>query len=243
MITVAGTVIDAKVVDCDLNIRTTDVVITRSHVNGHVQGPEGDDTSFRIEDSFVDGSPAEPREDRAVGSDHFVVLRSEVVGGNGAIYCRVDCTVQESWVHGTDLDPNSEWHASAVRVEQHSTLIHNTLACDYVGPFLNDEIGCSANMTGYPDFAPINHNTIEANLFVANPIGAGFCAYGGGTLGKPYSADPANDTYVVFRNNVFQRGDNGKCGSYGPITDFISDRPGNVWSGNRWSDGTPVPPA
>ena len=132
------------------------------------------------------------------------MLRSEIVGGNGGIYCRLDCTVQDSWIHGTDLDPNSEWHASAVRVEQHSTLIHNTMACDYLGPFTNDEIGCSADMTGYPDFVPIMHNTIGSNLFVANSVGSGFCAYGGGTLGKPYSGDPANATYIVFRDNVFR---------------------------------------
>ncbi len=98
--------------------------------------------------------------DRAIGIDNFVVLRSEIVGGNGGIYCRLDCTIQDSWIHGTDLDPDSEWHASAIRVEQHGTLIHNTLACDYAGPFNNPEIGCSADMTGYADFAPITGNTI-----------------------------------------------------------------------------------
>ncbi len=60
-------------------------------------------------------------------------------------------------------------------------VIHNTLACDYTGPFNNNEIGCSADMSGYADFAAIHNNTIDGNLFMANPIGAGFCAYGGNT--------------------------------------------------------------
>jgi hypothetical protein len=164
------------------------------------------------------------------------------VGGYGGVYCRLNCTLQDTWVHGTDLDPNSEWHASAVRVERHATLIHNTLACDWTGPFNNDEIGCSANMSGYPDFAPITQNTMDGNLYVANPVGAGFCAYGGGTANKPYSNDSLNAKYIVFRNNVFQRGSKGKCGTYGPVTDFISTRTGNVWENNRWSDGAIVPP-
>jgi hypothetical protein len=241
-ITEAGTVIDAKVVDCDLDIQTTDVVITRSEVNGHIETPERTAYAFRVEDSLVNGSPDAPRKDRAIGFDNFVVLRSEIVGGNGGIYCRLDCTIQDSWIHGTDLDPTSEWHASAIRVEQHGTLIHNTFACDYTGPFNNPEIGCSADMTGYADFAPITGNTMHANLFIANPIGLGYCAYGGGTLGKPFTGDPQNATDIVFTDNVFQRGDNGKCGTWGAITDFLPDRPGNAWSGNRWSDGAPVPP-
>jgi len=179
---------------------------------------------------------------RTLGSDEFVVVRSEIVGGYGGVYCRLNCTVQDTWVHGTDLDPNSEWHASAVRVEQHASLIHNTLACDWTGPFNNDEIGCSADMSGYPDFAPITHNTMDGNLYVANSVGAGFCAYGGGTANKPYSTDSLNAKYIVFRNNVFQRGSKGKCGTYGPVTDFISTRTGNVWDNNRWSDGAIVAP-
>ncbi len=81
-------------------------------------------------------------------------------------------TIRDSWIHGTGLDPTSEWHASAVRVEQYATLVHNTLACDYTGPFNNNEIGCSADMSGYADFAAIHNNTIDGNLFMANPIGA-----------------------------------------------------------------------
>jgi hypothetical protein len=240
-ITVANTVIDSKIINCDLEIRTTGVVIRRSTVNGHIQGLEGANTSFRVEDSFVDGSPNAPRADRAIGFGNFVVLRSEIVGGQGGVYCSLNCTVQDSWIHGTDLDPNSEWHASAVRVEQYSTLIHNTLSCDWT-LITNDEIGCSADMTGYPDFAPINHNTIDGNLFMANPVGLGFCAYGGGTASKPYSDDPANATYIVFSNNVFQKGSNGKCGTYGPITDFDTSGTGNTWFNNLWDDGTPVAP-
>ena len=127
-------------------------------------------------------------------------------------------------------------------MEQNVTLTHNTLACDYapVGAFPNSEIGCSADITGYPDFAPIKNNTIQNNLLVANNKGVGYCAYGGGTGGKPFSNDPTNATNIVFRDNVFQKGANRKCGAYGPVTDFKSGRTGNVWSGNVWDDGTPV---
>jgi hypothetical protein len=241
-ITVANTVIDSKIVNCDLDVRAAGLIVRKSELRGQIENPEGSSYSFRVEDSFIDGSPNGPRAVRTLGSDGFVVVRSEIVGGYGGVYCRLNCTLQDAWVHGTDLDPNSEWHASAVRVEQHATLIHNTLACDWTGPFNNDEIGCSADMSGYPDFAPITHNMMDGNLYVANPVGAGFCAYGGGTANKPYSNDSLNAKYIVFRNNVFQRGSKGKCGTYGPVTDFISTQTGNVWENNRWSDGASVAP-
>jgi len=142
-------------------------------------------------------------------------------------------------VHGTDLKATQ--HASAIRVEQNTTLVHNTLKCDWTD-ISDSEIGCSADMTGYPDFAPIKNNTIDGNLFVANPVGLGYCAYGGDTHGKPSSNDPTNATNIVFKNNVFQKGSNGKCGTWGAITDFNPSRTGNVWTNNKWDDGTVVNP-
>jgi hypothetical protein len=234
-ITVPNTVIDAKDVTCDLRIATTGVRITRSRIHGEINGGEGAGSSFRVEDSEVINGKRSACQ--CIGPDNFTVVRTEIRGGNRGVYCRLNCTVQDSWIHGTDLLPLQ--HASSVRVEQHSTVRHNTLACDWTA-ITDSEIGCSADMTGYPDFAPIHHNTITGNLFVANPAGLGYCAYGGATAGKPFSSDPTNATYIVFTDNVFQRGSKNRCGTYGPITSFSSGRTGNVWSGNTWDTGEPV---
>jgi hypothetical protein len=237
-ITANGTVIDAKIVNCDLSIKATDVVIKRSRINGEINGGEGTKSSFRVEDSEVI-NPAR-QACQCIGSDNFTVVRTEIRGGNRGIYCRLNCTVEDSWIHGTALLATQ--HASAVRVEQHSTIHHNTLQCDWTA-ITDSEIGCSADMTGYPDFAPITHNTITNNLFVANPAGTGFCAYGGATAGKPFSNDPTNATFIKFSDNVWQRGSNGKCGTYGPITGFDSSRTGNEWTNNRFDDGTVIQPS
>jgi hypothetical protein len=237
-ITANGTVIDAKIVNCDLSIKATDVVIKRSRINGEINGGEGTKSSFRVEDSEVI-NPAR-QACQCIGSDNFTVVRTEIRGGNRGIYCRLNCTVEDSWIHGTALLATQ--HASAVRVEQHSTIHHNTLQCDWTA-ITDSEIGCSADMTGYPDFAPITHNTITNNLFVANPAGTGFCAYGGATAGKPFSNDPTNATFIKFSDNVWQRGSNGKCGTYGPITGFDASRTGNEWTNNRFDDGTVIQPS
>lgn len=66
------------------------------------------------------------------------------------------------------------------------------------------------------------------------------CAYGGssGNNGsKPYGHQ-ARD--IRFINNVFVRGASGKCGNLGSIRSFDPSRPGNVWSGNTWDNGTTI---
>ena len=242
-ITAANTTIDSKVIRCDITVAASGLVIKNSYVHGSVLQEDGS-PSFTVQDSLINGASPYACINCGVGNRNFTVLRTEIVGTNRGAYCEHSCLIQDSWIHGTNLEPvpSNQAHASAVRVEQHTTLKHNALSCDYTGPFPNDEIGCSADMSGYADFAPIHDNTIDGNLFMANNAGTGFCAYGAGTSGKPYSGDSSNATNIVFRNNVFQRGANGKCGTYGPITDFIVGRSGNAWSNNTWDNGGTVNP-
>ena len=124
-------------------------------------------------------------------------------------------------------------------MEQGLTLRHNSIHCSYTGPFINGDIGCSADLTGYPDFAPIKNNTMDGNLFVASP-GQRLLRLRRRHPGKPYSGDPTNATNQKFTNNVFQRGGNSKCGTYGPVTSFNKSGAGNVWSGNIWDNGAAV---
>jgi hypothetical protein len=243
-ITAANTVIEAKRINCDISVNASGLVIRNSVVRGSVL-QQGGSAAFTITDSLIDGNDPWACINCGVGYRNFTVLRSEIIGTNRGAYCERSCLIQDSWIHGTNLEPvaSNQAHASAVRVEQGATLVHNTLACDFDGPYPNDELGCSADISGYPDFAPIHHNTITNNLLASNNRGIGYCAYGGNTPGKPYSGDPTNATYVVYKDNVFQRGANGKCGAYGPITSFASNRTGNSWSGNTWDNGSTVPPA
>lgn len=263
--------IDSKVINCSPVIVGTNaagLIIKNSYVKGGVVQASGS-ASFTIQDSIIDnatnypscasnggsqtgcpagkyacGDPNNATIDCGVGYKNFTILRTEIMNTNRAAYCENTCTIQDSYFHGTNLWPDETnlAHASSVRNEQFLTLRHNAIGCDYAGPFPNGELGCSADMSGYPDFAPIKNATIDKNLFLTNNIGTGFCAYGGGTSGKPFSTDPTNATNIKFTDNIFQRGANGKCGSYGPVTDFISGRTGNVWTNNNYDNGTVVNP-
>ena len=67
----------------------------------------------------------------------------------------------------------------------------------------------------------------------------GFFEHGGSVEGKPYP----HARNIVYRNNTFEKGRTGKCGTWGPITSFDDTAPGNIWTGNVWTDGTRVLPS
>lgn len=232
-ITEPGTVIDAKTVNCDLRIQATGVVITRSVINGMVivRNPE-DGYSFTISDSEVH---AGRRLVTAVGNGNFTAVRVEITGGRRSANCETDCTIEDSFVHRQTGDPSGKAHLSGIRMGQNTTLRSNAIICE--GTRIAPASGCSAALTGYGDFAPVQNNLIEGNRFVGS--NASFCAFGGSSGEKDFSDQARN---IRFINNVFVRGETGKCGNLAPIEAFDSDAPGNVWDGNTWDDGEPLPP-
>lgn len=243
-ITVANTWIDRKVINCALRPMASGIRITNSRINGSVNGAAGANApSFTITDSEIVAPQATAVESNGLGQANFVATRVEVTGGNRGVYCRFNCVLRDSWIHGTNIAQTPEIHASAVRQSQGAQILHNRLHCS--AQDTPSQGGCSADLTGYGDFEPVANNLIQNNLFVATPGGA--CAYGGssGEGGvKPFGSQ-AHD--IRFIDNVFERGPGRKCGFYFPITDFLHDDgslpPGNQWSGNRWDSGEVLPPS
>ncbi len=234
LITQPDTVIDAKVVNCNLRIRARNVSITRSVINGnvHVRSAE-DDASFSISDSEVDPGSALIT---GLGNANFVAKRVEVRGGMRSVYCALDCTIEDSYLHGQAGDPAGKAHLSAIRMSANTTVRNNTITCD--APRTPPGSGCSAGLTGYGGFGPVQNNLIEGNRFIGGT--SSFCAFGGSTDGKRYS-DDARD--IRFVDNTFERGATGKCGNLGPVSGFDESAPGNVWRNNKWDDGTTLAPS
>jgi hypothetical protein len=243
-ITAANTVIDARTVDCDLDIRAAGVVISRSSITGNVSLDTDQaaavNWSYTLEDSEVD---AGDRQIYAVGYGNMTVLRSNVHGGQASVQCgekSVSCTVRDSWLHGQALPPDARWHLDGFKSDGGGpiVLLHNTIACDHPPSTTNDEGGCTGDVGLLPDFAAISNARVEDNYLAAGVDVFSYCAYGGDSASKPY---PHADR-VVFSGNVFARGGNGRCGAYGPVTDFNPDGTGNQWIDNIWDDGGEVPP-
>jgi cell division septation protein DedD len=226
--------INAKTINCDLTIAADGVVITNSQLNGTVYADSTKSVgSFTISDSTVNvGAQA----GTGIGDVRFTATRVHVSGGNRSINCYANCTVQDSYVDDQFTDHTGVYHESGIRMNSNSHLIHNTIGCN--APDVAPDAGCSAAITGYPDFDPVTGVTVENNLVLADS--GGYCSYGGSTLGKPFSGHAANITY---KDNVYQRGSSGICGVWGPITSFDTSAPGNVWSNNLYDNGSVVQPA
>ncbi|WP_344812791.1 DUF4082 domain-containing protein [Microlunatus aurantiacus] len=232
-IATANVVIDARTVNCTLQIQAPGVRITRSLINGGVDvRSAASGSSFTITDSEVRiGDNLNTGLMRA----NFHANRVEITGGRRSVYCETNCVIENSWVHGQGGDPAGQAHFSGIRMSQNTTIRHNTITCD--GRRLPPASGCSAGLTGYGDFAPVQNNLIENNIFYGGT--STVCAYGGSSQSKPYSSRASN---IRFINNVFVRGASGRCGNLGAIFSFDSTAPGNSWVGNTWDDGTQLRP-
>jgi hypothetical protein len=242
-ITKNGTVVTDRTINCDpFLIRAKDVNIRRSLVKGTLTTTEATSFSFVLEDSEV---AAGMWQGPAVLSTNMTIRRSNIHGGQTAVTCAANCDIRDSWLHGQLIPDDVDWHLGGFLANDtdgsgrsNVVLIHNTIACDAASNSVGG--GCSGNINLFPDFGPVSGVTIRNNLLGANPD-ISYCVYGGSTKGKAYDSGVRD---IVVEDNVFQRGRNGKCGGYGPVTSFNSDLPGNRWSNNVWQDdGKPVPPA
>ncbi|OLT21972.1 hypothetical protein BJF81_14095 [Ornithinimicrobium sp. CNJ-824] len=236
-ITTPNTVIRNAVVDGTLRIQAPDVEIINSRINGTVdlRYPRTNDYSFSITDSEVHIGD---NLNTGLMRGNFTATRVEITGGRRSVYCEINCVVEDSWVHAQGGDEGGDAHFSGIRMGESTTLRHNTITCEALrGP----GTGCSAGLTGYGDFGPVQNNLIENNIFLGGGGGGStVCAYGGssGDNGsKPYGHLANN---IRFVDNVFVRGETGQCGNLRAVLSFDPTRPGNVWSGNTWDDGSAI---
>lgn len=245
VITTDNAIVDSKTINCHVVIRAANVTIKKTRINGIIildpTAVGADDWSLALEDSEVNGGQIE--QFAAVSDGNITILRSHIYGALHNVHCFKDCEIRDSYLHtpyAHGTFPNDS-HNNAFISNGGSgfRLVHNTLACDT--PVAPGGGGCSGDVSLFGDFAPVGDVTLDNNLFVAN-TGAAYCLYGGYQSNKPFGQD-AHDIRVT--NNIFQRGINNNCGDFGPVTNFTLDgdsngpvAPGNIWTNNRWDDGT-----
>jgi hypothetical protein len=268
-VTVAGTVIDSKIINCPsgegacrtgfcMNIKASGVVIRNSLINGSVWIDDpAPPYSFTITDTTINVGPVNQTENNAptaIGKSHFVATRVETFNGGRGIWCEYDCKVVDSYVHGQDADEGGATHESGVRQGSGvpnplaasnggvQTFTHNSVICE--APDVAPDAGCSADFTGYGDFNYIQYNTMHRNLLLSST--GGTCAYGGNTTPRPF----ADGSHNVWTENIFQRGPSGRgttdgvghCGYWFGIAHYDENLPGNVFTGNLWDTGETVVP-
>jgi hypothetical protein len=216
-----------------VTIQASNVVITRSLINGPVDAGSGSQQSgLVIRDSTIDcGCPStsDTSTPTAIMESNFTLTRVNLYNSGHGVAVKSNVTIQDSYIHG--LGGNTQAHKDGIYSGDgsHVVIRHNNVEC-------NDGSagGCTSAIGLLTDFGDITYYTIDNNLLNTN---GSFCFYGNGGPQKGYTSN-----HITFTNNHFGRKDNTKCGYYGAVTYFDSNAAGNVWSGNVWDDtGAGVP--
>lgn len=247
-----GLVIDSKILTQDLIIEmgngthskdTPCITIKNSLVQGVIFAELDTYGPVLVEDTEV--YPGDLSWWENIGRNNMFVYRVNSHGSEGVIKCGSYCEAKDNWVHGMQL--GGQYHYNAVGGNESNTwnIEHNYLTCgdwESVDSDVGLDAGCSAVIGFYGDFGPITNVTINRNFLQSSfQIGAnefrqaGYCINPGYYPGKPYPA-PSN---MTITDNIFGRGLSGKCAVYGPSNSLnaIGSPNGNVWSGNRYTDG------
>ena len=224
VISVSGTY-DSCLFSTHLQVNANNVTITRSRVMGRVEGSTmySDTRNLKLVDVEINGGTTiDPNGQAAIGEDGYSCLRCYVHHTGRGANAGTNVTIQDSYF--ADFGSVSSAHITAVGSNggQHSKIIHNRLICNVIPGRAG---GCSAAFSLYGDFGPIDDWLVQNNSF-ASPQN-GFCTYAG-SLPKPYP-HATNTRYI---GNRF-----GPCPQYGAVSGWENNA-GNVWSDNRWQDGT-----
>ncbi len=234
VITVPGTVIDAKDISCStLDVRADNVWVSRSRVRA-----SGD---FAI--LFRSGSGLVVSDSEVTSSSPGAADRAISLRGSNA-------TVQGSYVHGTrrgielgngarilgnyvdDFVNNGDAHATAILSSggtRHVVISGNTLGCG--------TSHCSSAVSLYPqNFAGGANDDVSIDGNVLN--GGGYCTY----LGYSPEEGERPNTNIRMTGNVFGDKYFPSCGRYGPVASWTPPPTGvgNVWSGNTDAGGRTV---
>lgn len=242
-IAAAGTVIDAKSVTCaTLLVQAANVSIRKSKVRRIIVDTDVNRTwSLTITDSEVDAGGGDWS---AISNGNVTIVRADIHGGHNGVECQEHasyCAIRDSWIHDQWRPPSGDVHMGGLLAMGNQVpctgtngacveIVHNTIVCD--APVNGDGGGCTGDINLLPQWGPMPGAIVRNNYLGAN-VGSAYCTYGGAGMEFPA-------TNIVYRDNVFQRGTNRKCAAYGPVTNFDSSASGNVWSNNRYDDGTVV---
>jgi hypothetical protein len=228
----ANTTYDSCNFSGDVSIGGPNVHITRSLINGQVNGGgEVDQPGLLIQDTTIDcgcgssGNLSPP----AIFGGNFTLNRDNIYNvGHGVQIPDDNVVVENSWIHGHCCD------ASDAHLD---TIISNGGASNVTIENNNLDGGPSGALTAavgmLPDFGNLNNWTFDHNLL--NTVGS-YCAYTGDVPAKPHDA-----TNIHWTNNHFGKKYSSKCGIYGPVYPGGTSS-GFVWSGNVWDDtGATIP--
>lgn len=253
-----GVVIDSKIINSDLLITASNgthsaatpcVTIKNSKIVGPIHIDTVNQGPLLITDSeiAVNGGAWWA----SVGFYNTFGYRLNSHGGHGTLKCQAYCEYHDSWIHGMHLE--KKYHYNAIgsngnEVETSPFVVkHNYMDC---GGFSSqkapeEEAGCTSDLGLLGDYGPASTTTVSRNFFAPAVETAEFPIHTqpGYCFSTPFqTSKPYNYGFdLIFTENIFAKGPTGKCGVFGPVSGWTGGN-GNVWSGNKWDDGTTLNP-
>jgi hypothetical protein len=227
-VTTANVTLDGCRFAGGLSVQARNVTITRSRIEGLVEATYLTNWSLgnlRLVDVEVDGGGKVDQFGRAaIGNNDYSCVRCHIHGTGRGANLGGNVTIQDSYLHDWVYVSGAHQTAIGSNGGRGFRIIHNNLICNSGGP------GCSAALSFYGDFAPVTDVLVQNNLFNTN---GAYCTFAGSTTAKPFP----RGTQIRYIDNLFGKKYNKGCGLYGPVATWEYYE-GNVWSGNRWEDGS-----
>jgi hypothetical protein len=174
-------------------------------------------TAITVQDSELVGSAVQMKGD----GFHWIRVNSHGFTGKAAM-SGSNTIVEDSWVHDQVCNPPD--HQSGLGTNGGSTNIiirHNNVD-------LTPTECTSGGISNYDDFGAFHNLTIQNNLVNSD----GYCIKAGF---EDNNASGNSGEQII--GNVFGRKYNPECGTYGTVSNWMSNVTGNVFSGNTWGDG------
>ena len=136
------------------------------------------DSSVTISDSDVRAGAGLDR--RRSGATTSPRRRVDVTGGQHSFQCNNNCELTDSWLHDQYNPDGGSTHNNAFISNGGSTpWCCATTRCT-ARPLLNStDGGCTADVSLFGDFDPIDDVLIDNNFLRANNSSISYCAYGG----------------------------------------------------------------
>lgn len=207
----------------NVTIRDTVVMGTGTYMIFIIEKADGTcPSNVRIERTEINGAnaPADsiPVYGRGCG---FTMVDSQIHDIGRGIRTASNTTLEGNYITLTRTWEGA--HRAGISSHGGTNLVftNNTILCE--------NTGCSAAITLYGDYAPIDGVLVQGNLM--STTGA-YCMYGGSLGSKDYP----NGSNVRILDNRFSTSLGSNCGRSGIIAGFDEGVRGNVFSGNIWNE-------
>lgn len=206
-------------------IQAAGITISRSWIKGNVRVHDSLNHNYggmKLVDVEI-GPSSDPDFAAVSAGNNWSCLRCNAHGTATGLHIGNNVSVVDSFSHDfADTGSHGAAAGTGQGAGDHTVFLHDNLQCNRT----DGAIACSAALALYDE--PTLNDVLVQNTLM-NSI-SGFCAYGGNT-----------GTNIRFIDNRFGMLYHHECGLFGPITVF-NPNPGNVWSGNLFTDGRVVNP-